>query len=52
MTLFNDTEIFTSVSSGKKVFDLPDTKLMLYDNLFTKDESDHYYTTLLDTTPW
>ena len=52
MTLFNDTEIFTSGSSGKKVFDLPDTKLMLHDNLFAKDESDHYYTTLLNTTPW
>ncbi|MFV5692941.1 hypothetical protein ACM55K_13015 [Flavobacterium sp. LT1R49] len=52
MTLFNDTEIFTSGSGGKKVFDLPDTELMLYDNFFTKEESDHYYTTLLNNTPW
>jgi alkylated DNA repair dioxygenase AlkB len=52
MILFNDTEIFTSGSSGKKVFDLPDTELMLYDNFFTKEESDHYYTTLLNNTPW
>jgi alkylated DNA repair dioxygenase AlkB len=52
MTLFNDTELFTSGSGGKKVFDLPDTELMLYDNFFTKEESDHYYTTLLNNTPW
>jgi alkylated DNA repair dioxygenase AlkB len=52
MTLFNDTEIFTSGSGGKKIFDLPDTELMLYDNFFIKEESDHYYTTLLNNTPW
>jgi alkylated DNA repair dioxygenase AlkB len=52
MILFNDTEIFTSGSGGKKVFDLPDTELMLYDNFFTKEESDNYYTTLLNNTPW
>ncbi len=49
MILFNDTEIFTSGSGGKKVFDLPDTELMLYDNFFTKEESDHYYTTYSTT---
>ena len=52
MTLFNDTEIFTSGRTGKKVFDLPDTELMLFDNFFTKEESDHYYITLLYATPW
>lgn len=52
MTLFNDTEIFASGSRGKIIFDLPDTELMLYDNFFTKEESDYYYTTLLNTTPW
>ena len=52
MILFNDTEIFTSGSGGKKVFDLPDTELMLHDNFFTKEESDHFYTTLLNNTPW
>ncbi|MFV8324891.1 alpha-ketoglutarate-dependent dioxygenase AlkB family protein [Flavobacterium sp. ZS1P14] len=52
MTLFNDTEIFTSGNGGKKVFDLPDTELMLYDNFFTKEESDHYYTILLNNTSW
>ncbi|RTY77493.1 alpha-ketoglutarate-dependent dioxygenase AlkB [Flavobacterium sp. LS1P28] len=52
MILFNDTEIFTSGNGGKKVFDLPDTELMLYDNFFTKEESDNYYTMLLNDTPW
>ena len=52
MILFNDTELFTSGSCGKKFFDLPDTELMLYDNFFTKEESDRYYTTLLNNTPW
>ncbi|MFV5703082.1 hypothetical protein ACM55F_14515 [Flavobacterium sp. XS2P12] len=52
MTLFNDIEIFTSGSGGKKVFDLPDTALILHDNFFTKEESDHYYTTVLNTAPW
>ncbi|MCV9933919.1 alpha-ketoglutarate-dependent dioxygenase AlkB [Flavobacterium sp. LS1R47] len=52
MLLFNDTEIFTSGNRGKKVFDLPDTELILCDTLFTKEESDHYYNVLLNTTAW
>jgi alkylated DNA repair dioxygenase AlkB len=52
MTLFNDTDIFTSGRSGKKNFDLPDTELLLYDNFFSKVESDHYYNILLQQTPW
>lgn len=50
MTLFDDTEIFTSGRGGKKVFDLPDTELILYDNFFDKAESDLYYKTLLGQT--
>lgn len=52
MLLFNDTEIFTSGRGGKKIFELPDTELMLYDNFFNKEESDHYYNTLLQQTQW
>jgi alkylated DNA repair dioxygenase AlkB len=52
MILFNDTEIFTSGSGGKKVFDLPDADLLLIDNFFNKEESDHYYDILLNQTKW
>ena len=52
MTLFNDTEIFTSGTGGKKIFDLPDADLMLIDSFFTKEESDNYYNILLNNTSW
>ena len=52
MTLFNDTELFTSGTIGKKAFDLPDADLIQIDNFFTKEESDHYYNFLLHHTPW
>lgn len=52
MALFNDTELFFSGNRGKKIFDLPDTELLLIDNFFTKEESDFYYTTLLHQTKW
>jgi alkylated DNA repair dioxygenase AlkB len=52
MTLFNDTELFTSGRNGKTVFELPDTELILIDNFFTKEESDHYYEKLLHQTKW
>ncbi|RZJ52934.1 MAG: alpha-ketoglutarate-dependent dioxygenase AlkB [Flavobacterium sp.] len=52
MTLFNDTELFTTGSGGKKIFDLPDTELILIDNFFSKEESDHFYDKLLHQTKW
>jgi alkylated DNA repair dioxygenase AlkB len=52
MTLFNDTELFSSGTSGKKTYDLPDAELLLIDNFFTKEESDNYYNQLLNTSPW
>lgn len=52
MTLFNDTELFTTGLGGKKIFDLPDAELILIDNFFSKDESDHYYEILLHQTKW
>lgn len=52
MTLFNDTELFTSARSCKTIFDLPDTDLMLFNGFFTKEEADAYYDILLKTTPW
>ena len=52
MTLFEDTEIFTSGNRGKKIFDLPDADLMLIDSFITKEESDDYYNILLNNTSW
>lgn len=52
MTLFDDTEIFSSGTSTKKIFDLPDLELMHHDNFISKEEADFYYNVLLHTTPW
>ena len=52
MILFNDTEMFSQGTAGKKVFDVPDADLMLIDGFFTKAESDNYYDILLNNTFW
>ena len=52
MTLFDDTELFSSGTGGKKIFDVPDADLLLIDHFFSKEESDYYYTTLLHQTQW
>ncbi|WP_116787818.1 alpha-ketoglutarate-dependent dioxygenase AlkB family protein [Flavobacterium psychrotrophum] len=52
MTLFNETELFTTGTSPKKYFDLPDLDLMQYDSFIRKEEADHYYMKLLQYTPW
>lgn len=52
MNLFNDTDIFTNGVPNKKIFDLPDTDLMLFEGFFSKEESDHYYKVLLHETNW
>ena len=52
MTLFNDTELFTSGELKIKRFDIPDAELTLYEHFFSKKESDQYYETLLNETSW
>jgi len=52
MTLFNDIELFTTGTSGKKTFDQPDLELMQYDSFISKKDADRYYTALLHNTPW
>jgi len=52
MTLFNDTELFTSGEVKKKQFDIPDAELLLWEHFFNKQESDQFYGTLLQETPW
>lgn len=52
MILFEDTELFSSGTGGKKIFDVPDADLLLIDNFFAKEESDFYYNNLLHNTIW
>ncbi|MDV6167122.1 alpha-ketoglutarate-dependent dioxygenase AlkB [Flavobacterium sp. DG1-102-2] len=52
MTLFTDTELFTSGSECNKTFNLPDLELMHINNFIGKEEADAYYHALLHTTPW
>lgn len=52
MTLFNDTDLFTSGTEGKKTYDLPDLELIKHDAFIPKEEADRYYHSLLHHTPW
>jgi alkylated DNA repair dioxygenase AlkB len=52
MTLFNDSEIFSTGMRGKKIFDLPDADVVLIDGFFNKSESDYYYDALHKQTKW
>ena len=52
MYLFDDVTLF---GEGKKRFEdfpLPNARLQLWEQFFTKMESDRYFTTLRETTPW
>mgnify|MGYP002348786461 CR=1 FL=1 len=52
MMLFDDFEMFISGTSGRETYNQPDLELMQYNGFIPKDEADHYYTTLLHSTPW
>lgn len=52
MTLFADTELFTSGKLTIKSFDIPDAALKLYEHFIQRPEADRYYATLLSETPW
>ncbi|HEU4495804.1 MAG TPA: alpha-ketoglutarate-dependent dioxygenase AlkB [Flavobacterium sp.] len=52
MNLFDDTELFASGELKITNFNLPDADLVLYEHFFSKEASDYYYNSLLNTTPW
>jgi alkylated DNA repair dioxygenase AlkB len=52
MNLFEDTAFFDPGKKQYKKFELPDTELRLWQQFFSKEESDHYFKLLLANTPW
>ncbi|MDC7217491.1 MAG: alpha-ketoglutarate-dependent dioxygenase AlkB [Spirochaetales bacterium] len=52
MTLFDDTELFTTGNSPKRYYDLPEMELMQYEGFIPKPEADIFYEKLLHHTPW
>ena len=52
MILFNESDLFTTGSSSKQDFDLPDLSLTLHEGFIPKERADYYYRHLFYNTPW
>ena len=52
MTLFDDIALFDEGKKRFTNFQLPDTDLRLWEQFFSRAESDQYFTILKDATPW
>lgn len=52
MDLFNNDDLFSTDEVKKKVFDLPDAEVILFENLFTKEESNKLFKSLIETIQW
>ena len=52
MDLFSNDDLFSTDEVKKKVFDLPDAEVVLYENLFTKEESNKLFKSLIETIQW
>ncbi len=52
MSLFNDTELFTSGEMRRHTFELPDAELTLWEHFFPRAQADIYYEALLKDTEW
>ncbi len=52
MSLFPDTEFFSTGIPGKTVYTLPDGDLVFIENFFSKEESDRLYKKLLEEINW
>jgi alkylated DNA repair dioxygenase AlkB len=50
--LFDNTVLFEQGKKQVTEFLLPETELKLWEQFFTRDESDCYYKHFLDATPW
>jgi alkylated DNA repair dioxygenase AlkB len=52
MHLFDDIALFDEGKKQFRDFQLPDASLLLWEQFFTKTESDRYFRILLQDTPW
>jgi len=52
MTLFDEVTLFDEGRQRYTAFTLPDAELRLWEQFFTKNESDSYFKLLLASTPW
>jgi len=52
MNLFDEIALFDEGKKQFQEFALPGTQLQLWEQFFTKTESDRYFMNLRDTTPW
>jgi alkylated DNA repair dioxygenase AlkB len=52
MYLFDDIALFDEGKKRFEDFPLSDARLQLWEQFFTKAESDRFYATLRETTPW
>ena len=52
MSLFNDTELFSTGTPHTETFDVPDAMLVLHQAFFNREEADYYYQHLLQQTSW
>ena len=52
MMLFDETALFDEGKKRFTTFDLPGTGLRLWEQFFSKTESDSYFRALKDSTPW
>lgn len=52
MNLFDDIVLFDEGKKRYQVFDLPDAGLQLWEQFYSKAESDQYYQHLLHNSPW
>lgn len=52
MSLFDDTDLFTSGKPRTVRYELPDAELTLYEGFFPREEADGLYSSLLNETNW
>lgn len=52
MDLFSNDDLFSTDEVKKKIFDLPDAEVILFENLFTKEESNRLFKSLIENVKW